>query len=287
MNDARDDHDDPTRGHESEPLVEPAEPVVDAELDPETDDFVRRLLADTRAETPTPDHVVARLDQTLAGLIAERAASSPTEHVEHLGPVERVEPAVVADLAAVRSRRRRRLLVGLGAAAALVVAAGVALPTLLGPDAADRGSVASTDQRVSDLEQQGPLTLRAASAEEAVAAYVAGLDEPVETPAVVPLRGQRADAEDSSEPEGSMARTREPFSNNAAAPLTCEEPGDGEVHPATYDGRPAVLVLTGLEDDSVLARVVTCGSEGDGQDDGDVEMNRTSREVVQFVVPQP
>lgn len=253
MSDTRDDHE----GHD------PTDPDPDAELDPGTDHVVRRLLADARNDAPMPDHVASRLDQTLAGLVAERDG-----HAE------------VTALTAVRGRRRRRLLIGLGAAAAFAVVAGVALPTMLDPDSADRGSVTSSDRDVTDLRRPAPVTLRAATAEEAVQAYVAGLDEPVETPAVSPLGtplDEQLDSEGSSESEDPTTSDGS-FRAEAAGP-TCEQPGQGEVHPATYDGREALLVLTGLENDSVLARVLVCA--------GDSRKKSGSPVVGEFVVPQP
>lgn len=281
MSDTRDDH----AGH----------------ADHATDDFVRRLLADARTDSPVPDDVANRLDETLAGLLAEQASQrqhGPDEHpstsasraaeapdvgthvvtdvvTEHLAAHAE---AGVTDLSAVRARRRRRTMVGLASAAAFVVAAGVALPTLLGQDSADRAGSTATDQSVSALGQPGPVTLRAASAQETVEAYVAGLDQPVATPAPPaassPLSGSW-DEEDS-------AATTDNFAGTAAVTLTCEEPGPGEVHPATYDGKPAVLVLTGTEDDSVLARVVICGGDRD-----DSRLGRMNEVPVEFVVPQP
>src|SRR4051812_42226256 len=80
---------------------------------------VRRLLAEARHQGATPPEVVARLDDTLASLVAERGLG-PLADEER--PPERAAAPVV-DLGA---RRRRRVGVGLLAAAAVVVA-GVAL----------------------------------------------------------------------------------------------------------------------------------------------------------------
>ena len=91
--------------------------MTDDELDPSNDpsndpaqERVRRLLAEARHDAPVPDDVAARLDATLAGLVAERRRES------------------VVDLDAAR-RRRRRWTTGLVAAAAAVVL-GVSLPNL-------------------------------------------------------------------------------------------------------------------------------------------------------------
>lgn len=243
------------------------------EFDARSDDFVRRLLADAHGESPMPEHVAARLDDTLAELVAERGAELTDERG--------AQPTEPTELTDVRARRRRRVLVGLGAAAAFVVAAGVALPTLVGTDHSVR-STTTSDEVAAEQRVAGPLVLAAESAERSVQDYVAALDEPVETPPPVPLSRPRGGAE---------------------APPTCAEPGDGEVHPATYDGRPALLVLAGVDGDRVLARVVVCDAdsvsdgENNDRDNGDWDTSdrynrdsqgaRANEVPVQFVVPQP
>ena len=96
---------------------------------------VRRLLADARHDGPTPPEVVARLDETLAALVADRSPS-PAD-----APAD-APRAPVVDLAA-----RRRRLVGTGVlAAAAVVVAGVALGQVLpgGQGSDDAGSSADS-----------------------------------------------------------------------------------------------------------------------------------------------
>jgi hypothetical protein len=98
------------------------------DLTPEQD-AVRRLLAEARHDGPTPPEVVARLDEALADLVAERASTETAPPVVDLG-----------------ARRRRRVGVGLLAAAAVVVggvAVGQVLPSLQGPsDSTSAGSSA-------------------------------------------------------------------------------------------------------------------------------------------------
>jgi len=109
--------------------------VTDDELDPSNDptndpaqEHVRRLLAEARHDAPVPDDVTARLDATLAELVADRRRET------------------VVDLDAAR-RRRRRWTTGLVAAAAAVVL-GVSLPNLTGGVSmdgdSDAGSAADT-----------------------------------------------------------------------------------------------------------------------------------------------
>lgn len=106
------------------------------DLTPEQD-AVRRLLADARHDGPTPPEVVARLDDTLASLVAERATAT-TERP-------------VVDLAA---RRRRRVGTGVLAAAAVVVA-GVALGQVLpvGQGSSDAGSSADSSTAGGGVER--------------------------------------------------------------------------------------------------------------------------------------
>ena len=100
---------------------------------PPEQEAVRRLLADARHDGPPPPDVVARLDETLASLVAEReserTAGPAAEHDDR-------SPGRVVDLG---SRRRRVASIGLLAAASVVVA-GVAIGQVLprgGNDASD------------------------------------------------------------------------------------------------------------------------------------------------------
>lgn len=107
---------------------------------PPEQERVRRLLADARHEGPVPPEVVARLDETLASLVSERAGAP----LETSGP-SHDDSSPVVDLGA---RRRRRMAgVGLLAAAAVVVAGvaiGQALPRTSGGDSAsDSGGAAA------------------------------------------------------------------------------------------------------------------------------------------------
>lgn len=100
-------------------------------------EVVRRLLADARHDEPAPPEVVARLEETLASLVSERAAASPA-------PDDRRVPAPVVDLGA---RRRRAAGIAVLAAAAVVVAGiaiGQGLPRMQGGQ--DSGASAGADE---------------------------------------------------------------------------------------------------------------------------------------------
>ncbi len=110
-------------------------------LTPEQE-VVRRLLAEARHDGPVPPEVTARLEETLASLVSERAAAA-------VEPKDRDAPAApVVDLGA---RRRRAAGIGLLAAAAVVVAGvaiGQGLPVMDGSQ--DAGSSAGEDSALAE-----------------------------------------------------------------------------------------------------------------------------------------
>jgi hypothetical protein len=115
--------------------------MADASDLPPEQDAVRRLLADARHDGPPPAEVVARLDETLAALVADRG-SNPLDPPR---PDSSDRDAPVVDLA---SRRRRMAGVGLLAAASVVVA-GVAIGQGL-PRGSDEVGTAGADSSVAD-----------------------------------------------------------------------------------------------------------------------------------------
>lgn len=115
--------------------------MTDASDLPPGQEAVRRLLADARHEGAPPAEVVARLDETLAALVADRG-SAPLDGA----PATSERTAPVVDLA---SRRRRLAGVGLLAAASVVVA-GVALGQVLPRGSGDAGSSAGSDSSLAD-----------------------------------------------------------------------------------------------------------------------------------------
>lgn len=126
---------DPATRSDSGYRTDPDEELP-SELDHATDRKVRRLLADARHDSPLPTAVALRLDEVLAGLVAEAAVEA--------------EPAVPIDLDA--RRRRKHWTTGLVAAAAVVVA-GVSVPALLdasGGDGAESASTTAADNGSAD-----------------------------------------------------------------------------------------------------------------------------------------
>jgi len=94
-------------------------------LDEAGQDRVRRLLAAAADPAPMPEQVRSRLDETLAGLVADRAATSSQD-----------EPPEVTDLSRRRARRWPRVLV----AAAVVSVVGFGVGNVLRDSSLSGGS---------------------------------------------------------------------------------------------------------------------------------------------------
>ena len=179
-------------------------------LTPEQD-AVRRLLADARHDGPTPPDVVARLDETLASLVAERVS----EPVSERESASRATSAPVVDLGA---RRRRTVGIGLLAAAAVVVAGvaiGQGLPPMSGSDSGD-SSAGAGDSSVAEsrdyaaeegdassdggAERQGPESLKS-TAPEAGVPTLSSTDDDLDDD----LLDLRSSPQDGSERSGAAA----------------------------------------------------------------------------------
>jgi hypothetical protein len=104
----------------------------DANLTPEQEADVRRLLAEARHDDPLPPDVATRLDRVLAQL----AAGDPD-----------LDPAQVVELASRRRHRAASLLV----AAAAIVAVGVGIGQVLPTGGSDSGSADSADAAAKDF----------------------------------------------------------------------------------------------------------------------------------------
>ena len=119
---------------------------------PPEQETVRRLLADARHTAPPPPEVVARLDDTLASLVSERAAEhTAARAAEGSDAHDQGSPGRVVDLG---SRRRRMAGIGLLAAASVVVA-GVAIGQALPRGAGDAGESSAGSQSDSSLAEAG------------------------------------------------------------------------------------------------------------------------------------
>lgn len=126
---------------------------------------VRRLLAEARTDAPMPDEVRSRLDDVLAGLVAERAAGDQPD--TEPAPDDRPAPVVQLQL------RRRRWAQALVAAAAVTVV-GVATTQLVGDDRGqdDAGTTAENEPAASALDD------RRGAAEDSAPGDTGGEDQP-------------------------------------------------------------------------------------------------------------
>jgi hypothetical protein len=212
-------------------------------------DAVRRLLADARHTDATPPEVVARLDDALAALVAERGAQPLPSGTT--GPVPPVPLA---------SRRRRVVGIGLLAAAAVVVA-GVGVGQVLprGDDAGSADSAtagasrdASTDDGPdSDTGLERSAEGSAGAGPESLRSYAPQSGEPVLTstdPAIadqlVQLRSQ-----------GVLFRA-----GADALAVPCAGPADdgGRRLAAQVDGSPGLVVFRRPVGETQRVELYTC-----------------------------
>lgn len=143
-------------------------------LSPAEEEAVSRLLAESAGPLTPPPEVVARLEDALAALIAERAAAATEPEVRTGGPTLAPERAVAAAAAAsaaepdgpaseaaqpegtvtaLASRRRRTWSRGLLAAAAVMVggyAVGATVPGLVSGGGGDAGSAGGEASSAAD-----------------------------------------------------------------------------------------------------------------------------------------
>lgn len=179
---------------------------------------VRRLLAEARHDEPAPPEVVARLDATLADLVAERS------------------PAPVVDLAARRRRRRGSLVL----AAAAVVVAGVGLGQAVdrfGGVGAGSGSDSVTSLN-ADAEPEVAHSDEGAGEDDKAGRKPATSETPLQQYAArselsaTKLRRQLLALRQSS-----------PATDLNGSLLRCAAPDGTLGHPVTYRGEDAVAVF--------------------------------------------
>lgn len=235
------------------------------DLTPEHD-AVRRLLADARHVGPTPPEVVARLDEALAALVADRstATAEVTQDLAGAG-VDDGPRAPVVDLAA---RRRRFVGTGLLAAAAVVVA-GVALGQVLpgGQGSDDAGSSAggadrSTSMAEDDAGAQADGKAGASSSQEMAPQSKSASPSPL---AAVPTLS-------STDPE--LAEQVEALRSTPSSPRaerrqtldlmrTCSVPelGKGRRVTAQVDGQPGVVLFQPADGVAQGVAIYVCGTQ--------------------------
>ncbi|RYB94045.1 hypothetical protein EUA93_06575 [Nocardioides oleivorans] len=226
--------------------------MTEPDLTPEQE-AVRRLLADARHDGPTPPEVVARLDDALASLVAERA-SSPL-------PSER-PPAPVVDLGA---RRRRTVGIGLLAAAAVVVAGvglGQVLPIGSGTsnDSASSADGGGVERELGDQPADGGGSDGGGSSDSQLA--------PESQKSVSPFAGTpTVTADDPAlRDELLVARSTAPApaagSGTSEAYAACDLPdlGRGRQVGAEVDGQPGLIVFRRPSGAAQQVELYVCGT---------------------------
>ena len=221
----------------------------DRELSPEQE-RVRRLLAEARVETPTPDDVVARLDRVLAQLAEDPEAA----------------PATVVELASRRRRKAAMLLVAAAAVVAVGVGAGSLLPGsgLSGADSDDSASSAEAGlppaAASADREAFGAGAAADAPLDDLSAASLLRVREDHFADDVARLRDQRTTA------AGEMTSETAPFGdtelNDGMRAIICDPApyGPGTLVVVRFAGTPSVLAFRPPAGDTQVVDLLECGT---------------------------
>ena len=230
-------------------MTDDHEPGLDPELDPTEEARIRALLADLGEAPETaamPPDVAARLDETLAGLVAERA--DPEDEA----------PAVVVPL-----RRRWTSRAAVAAAAVIVIGAGGVAAANLGLFGGESDSMTSAGGGVAadtstaesaPSPSTPPGTSSGLLARDlprlSAASFGADVKSLVESPKELGAI-QRKAAEDSA-------------GGDTAAAGGCPGPtiGNGAQHLVVlYDGSPAALVVRPEQEGERLVEAWTCSGD--------------------------
>jgi hypothetical protein len=224
------------------------------DLTPEQD-AVRRLLADARHEGSTPPEVVARLDDTLASLVAERADAP------------RTPDAPVVDLGA---RRRRTAGIGLLAAAAVVVAGvaiGQGLPQMSGSDSSADSSAGGDADAGRDREEDGSALDDGSATDDSGAGAAELAPESLKSPAATPGPGHptlsafAADLDEDLLDLRTTTRARGAGAGSGQTLLACDVRGTGPGRRvlAEVDGRDGVVVFARPSGEAQDVAIYVCG----------------------------
>lgn len=234
-------------------------------MTPEQEEQVRRALASAPPAGPVPPEVAARLEATLAGLVAERSD----------GPVP--EPATVTALEERRRRRWPRLLVAAASVSVLAYGVGIAVDGLqmsggsadsasagkpamdragAGSDSVDGGAEAGPEDAPTGLDRNG-VTVQGSRVDA---------DELL-VPRTVRLHSDTLDEEVRRllrDPVATNARTPSPRNTRALSGFldSCELPDVGRgdrLAAVRLDGRPGTLVLRKATGGTRVAEVYSCG----------------------------
>ncbi len=222
-------------------------------LSPEDEARISALLADARATEPMPADVVARLDQSLAGLTAERIAIDPV-------PADNVIP--------ITRTRRHRVVAVLGAAAAVVVF-GLAIGSFFEQSGDDAGTVddaaADSDFVRGDGEDAAGVEEHQADSPEPEATTKDGYGVIVADRAYV-VRSRHLSA-DLARIQGLVLRdpSAAPYSQflvHVPEGFACRSAawGRGILVGVRYDGDPAFVAFREPMGDAQVVDVLQCGT---------------------------
>ncbi len=245
----------------------------DPSLDPEDEARIRALLADLGSppgtppggssdDTSMPPEVAARLDQTVARLVAERASAAEE------GPEERAEKVSAQGRATVSPLRRRWAARAAGAAAAVIVvgAGGVAAANLgvFGGSATQNDSAggSSTSGQAESLDKSATPPADPSASQRGLAP--ANGRVPELGPASFDTRVARLLAPRDSaaqQPNASPRQLSEQQRGDARRAAACPGPSvtDGSQRiPVTYSGQPAVLLVHPASGGDQLVQAWSC-----------------------------
>jgi hypothetical protein len=222
--------------------------VSDREPTP-AEERVRRLLADARHREPVPQDVADRLDAVLDGLVAERA---PHGAEDHHGAGDHADAGSAGDQLA--ARRRRRVAVGLLAAAAATVV-GLSVPGVL-EAARDLATSTGTSQAGQADSAAEPEDVTSGTEAEAEAD---GPGAPVPQEVRVPVLRDASFTRD-VEQAVSDAQDARALRGGSWCPTRAAW-GEGRPVPVRYEGERAVLVLRAPADGGRRADVYLCGRD--------------------------
>lgn len=208
------------------------------EQDPEVPENpeIAALLRASRADEPMPDDVAARLDEVIAGLASERAAST------------NVVPL-----------RRRVARIGAAAAAFVLLAGGAFAASGLLHDSG--GGSASTAPEAEGVRSPAvPSAASGGSAQSDAGKSLQGVTDGVMAPT---LRRSHLRQDVLTLLGGRAAARANGYDATTPAPLTgcrtpARTPAGATVRGVTLDGTPAVLVVARSAGPTVVARVYSC-----------------------------
>lgn len=204
---------------------------------------IAALLAEARHDEPTPPEVLARLEDTLSGLVAERSAQSGARPVTPPDGEHPADPANVVPL-----RRRWRTALALAAAVA-VVAGGVGLLSHRGPRSGSPTAGGAAQSTTHSTHASHPARKPSSGLMIPAPSAAAGARGPTRlTSAGFARQAARlvAGSNQAFAAERPKSAHRPGGSALSVGPM-CRRPANLPAHartvPVTYDGRAALLVI--------------------------------------------